>query len=151
MWLAGLLGLVGLGAATYVATPATEDDMDMPDTLTDDPGDRVDLLQDLTAEDSMIEDDTAEDMDASDQVEETTTIDDFDPDQDTLLFVWDDSEGADAAPEVAIETDPDDPSRLQVLLGDALIAKVSGKVSLAQADVALMPLSSAQALELVEA
>ncbi len=79
----------------------------------------------------------------------TAAITDFDPDDDSLLFVWDDSVEGSEPPPVAVSSDPDMDGQLQVWLGEAIVAQVSGQSSLTAADIALIPLSSALALNLV--
>lgn len=76
-------------------------------------------------------------------------ITDFAPDEDTLLFVWDDTEGQEEPPMVTVTTDPAASGHLQVCLEDEIIASVSGPEALADADISMIPLSTAQELDLI--
>lgn len=74
------------------------------------------------------------------------TIRDFSPGEDSLVFVWDDSDTSLREPAVDLLPDPDHSGQLQVRLGDRIIAQVCGNEPLDAVDIALIPLSSAQAL-----
>lgn len=74
------------------------------------------------------------------------TIRDFSPGEDSLVFVWDDSDTSLREPAVDLLPDPDHRGQLQVRLGDRIIAQVCGNEPLDAVDIALIPLSSAQAL-----
>lgn len=80
-----------------------------------------------------------------------TVIPDFEPTSDSLLFVWDDSLDDVAVPKVTVEADPDHSGHLQVWMGSEVVARVSGETELQAADISLIPLSSAIALNLVDA
>lgn len=76
---------------------------------------------------------------------------DFAPNDDSLLFVWDDS-GEDAeAPEVSMVTDPENAGRVQVMMGDVVVANVASDAPLDLVDISLIPLSSAFATGLLAA
>ncbi len=76
-------------------------------------------------------------------------ITDFAPEEDSLLFVWDDSTGQDEPPMVTVTADPQALGQLQVCLEDKVIAKVSGPGALEEVDISMIPMSSAQALDLI--
>lgn len=80
---------------------------------------------------------------------DTTSITDFTPEDDSLLLVWDDTIDEIEPDAVSLQVDPDNAGQLQVLMGDRVMAQVSGDVPLNAADLAMIPLSSAQALHLV--
>jgi len=67
---------------------------------------------------------------------------DFDPQEDSLLLVWDDTASAAEAPDVSVAPDPENNDQMQVHVGDAIVALVNGR-SLFAADLSLIPLSSA--------
>ena len=78
-----------------------------------------------------------------------TEILDYAPEDDSLMFVWDDSAGA-AAPALDILPNPEDPTQLQISSEGTLIARVTGTTTLTQLDIALIPLSSATGLTLLD-
>ncbi|MFC6636428.1 hypothetical protein [Sulfitobacter sediminilitoris] len=78
----------------------------------------------------------------------SAAISDFEPEDDSLLFVWDDSDTEAEVPEIAVRPDPDHAGQLQVWMGDQVLAQVSGQSELSTADIALIPLSSAVTLGL---
>ena len=69
-------------------------------------------------------------------------ITDYHAQDDSLLFVWDDSAAAGAEPPLAILPDPDLPGQSLVMLDDIIVARVAGD-SVALDDIALIPLSAA--------
>lgn len=76
-----------------------------------------------------------------------TVIEEFEAEQETLLFVWDDSEAGSGAPSVTLQPDPLDEGHLQILMEGEIIADVSGNAdTLSEADISLIPLSSARVL-----
>ena len=76
-----------------------------------------------------------------------TVIEEFEAEQETLLFVWDDSEAGSGAPSVTLQPDPLDEGHLQILMEGEIIADVSGNAdTLSAADISLIPLSSARVL-----
>ena len=77
---------------------------------------------------------------------EGIVIADFEPRDDALICIWDDSDDSGAAPPVQIERDPARPDMLRVRLGNRVVAQVRGQGALAAADLSVMPLSSALAL-----
>lgn len=75
----------------------------------------------------------------------------FVPGDDTLLFVWDDSDVDSEAPEISIEPDPDNPGHLIIMMGDVIVANVAGQTPLDVAEISVIPLSSAFASGLIAA
>ena len=69
-------------------------------------------------------------------------ITDYHAQDDSLLFVWDDSAAAGAEPPLAILPDPDLPGQSLVMLDNIIVARVAGD-SVALDDIALIPLSAA--------
>ena len=69
-------------------------------------------------------------------------ITDYHAQDDSLLFVWDDSAAGGAEPPLAILPDPDLPGQSLVMLDDIIVARVAGD-SVALDDIALIPLSAA--------
>lgn len=78
-------------------------------------------------------------------------IDGFEPVDDTLLFVWDDTDPENEEPDVSVVADPENDGCLQVLMGDVVVANVEGTEPLSTADISLIPLSSAFASGLIAA
>ena len=79
---------------------------------------------------------------------DTTDIGNFEPSSDALVCIWDDSIEGSPAPKVSMEADPDRKGCLRVRLGANIVATVHGAAALTSAELAVMPLSSAQALGL---
>jgi Ca2+-binding RTX toxin-like protein len=71
-----------------------------------------------------------------------TEIMDYDAEDDTLLFVWDDSAEANAEPSLSILPDPLQPGQTLVMLDEAIIARVAGD-NVLLSDISLVPLSAA--------
>ncbi|MEP3020854.1 MAG: calcium-binding protein [Sulfitobacter sp.] len=69
-------------------------------------------------------------------------ITDYHAEDDSLLFVWDDSSATGAEPPLSILPDPDDAGQTLVLLDDIIVARVVGD-SVTMDDIALIPLSAA--------
>ena len=67
---------------------------------------------------------------------------DYHAQDDSLLFVWDDSDATGAEPPLSILPDPDHPNQTLVLLDDIIVARVAGD-SVTLDDIALIPLSAA--------
>ena len=78
-------------------------------------------------------------------------ISDFTAEEDSLLFVWDDAPEGSTAPEVQVLADPGNAGQLQVWLGEEVVAQVRGGQMLDTAEIALVPLSAAKALDLMRA
>lgn len=76
---------------------------------------------------------------------------DFTPNDDSLVFIWDDSAPDAEPPEVSIVTDPENPGDLQIMMGDMVVAHVTGDTPLDIADISLIPLSSAYSTGLLAA
>ena len=70
-------------------------------------------------------------------------ISDFSATEDTLLFVWDDSDEDSEEPDVTLVADPDNAGQMQVRMGNEVVAQVAGSSALSEADIALIPLSVA--------
>ncbi|KKN73676.1 hypothetical protein LCGC14_0397890, partial [marine sediment metagenome] len=70
---------------------------------------------------------------------------DYHAEDDSLLFVWDDSTATGTEPPLSILPDPDQPNQTLVLLDDIIVARVAGDC-VALEDIALIPLSAALAL-----
>ena len=73
---------------------------------------------------------------------------DYEPQEDSLLFVWDDSDAEAEEPEVRLAPDPDNDGQLQVWMGDSVVAQVAGTDPLEDANIALIPLSAMSGLGL---
>ncbi|WP_282047956.1 hypothetical protein [Sulfitobacter mediterraneus] len=73
--------------------------------------------------------------------DQTAQIHDFEPAEDALVFVWDDSDASVPEPQVHIQEDPEETGQLQVRMGDRVMAQIGGPAPLAEADLALIPLS----------
>ncbi len=85
-----------------------------------------------------------------DRLDGKATITDFTPEEESLVFVWDDRAVSEPPQEVTVELDPDKDGELQVWMGSEVLAQVQGQTALKSADIAFIPLSSAEALNLVE-
>ena len=72
---------------------------------------------------------------------EQADIVDFDPEEDRLALVWDDSDGA-TPPDLSLGRIEDAPDLAQVMLDGVVVAHVSGAESLRIDDIALIPESS---------
>ncbi|MDF1729194.1 MAG: calcium-binding protein [Sulfitobacter sp.] len=69
-------------------------------------------------------------------------ITDYTPQEDALLFVWDDSQGADLPPDIQVLPDPEGTGQLQVWADDTLVAQVTGFHGVLEVtDIALVPQS----------
>lgn len=77
-----------------------------------------------------------------------TAITDFEPSEDALVVVWDDSGAPDDQPEVQLLADPFNAGQLQLCVGTNVMALVSGAAPVTGADVRTMPLSTARVLGL---
>lgn len=71
-------------------------------------------------------------------------VSDFDPEEDALVLVYDDSNGA-LPPDVALNTDETDPTMIRIALDGVEVALVNGGAGLTPADIALVGQSAAQA------
>ncbi len=76
--------------------------------------------------------------------EGTPVFDDFDPQEDDLVVVWDDTSGAE--PSIQVRLSEDDATVTHVLMGDVIVAQVRTKADLVHDHVSLMPLSLARTL-----
>ncbi len=74
----------------------------------------------------------------------TPDFDGFDPQEDDLIVVWDDTDGD--VPQVAVVHNDADPSLARVVLGDTLLAQFRTKSDAVYDQVPLVPLSKARAL-----
>lgn len=83
--------------------------------------------------------------------EQTAQILDYEPEEDSLLFVWDDTDEATDTPSVSVQADPENTGQLQVWMEDQMVAQVGGATDLDAADISLIPLSTAVALGLAQA
>lgn len=213
LWLAGLMGLVGVGAASFAAvqlqeTSEDEDDVAQADTGEDNQGmlDQIggagnwlpagagaglrpdagdhDLPEDRLSENSLhrgtdndilygeIGRATIPDDDASHEADDDPTARaddgesasdgpnmellvewitkgkpaealDYEPATEVLMLVWDDlAEGAEE-PAVSVEPDPHDDEVRHVLMNGDSVAEIYGDPELTEADVTIIPLSSA--------
>ena len=86
--------------------------------------------------------------DAADWIaqDQTLQIHDFEPAEDALVLVWDDSDANLPEPQVHIQEDPEQTGQLQVWMGDRVMAQIGGPAPLDEADLALIPLSLARDL-----
>lgn len=134
MWLADLIGLGSANTAVYaVDTPC--DGPEAQESATK-PGTKHSGDQRLAtpAADSAL----------------TEVIADFNADQDSVLFVWDDSETEEEPTDVTVRPDPANAGQLQVWQGTRIVAQILGREPLSTLDIALIPYSSARELALVE-
>lgn len=74
---------------------------------------------------------------------------DYTATDDSLLFVWDDSIADSTEPDVSVLPDPDASGDYQVLMGDILVARVTGDAALDASDISLIPLSLAYSTGLI--
>ncbi|MEP5728671.1 MAG: hypothetical protein ABJL67_04775 [Sulfitobacter sp.] len=163
LWLAGLMGLLAVSAVAYVEVGNDETDVDADADSVEDLPPQADLDPTLDAQTEVrvsgeLTQSAAvaelDDMNASPNLSNTApeaSITDFEPEDDSLLFVWDDSDADSEPPLVSIQPDPDNEGQLQVWLQDDMVAQISGQEDLSEADISLIPLSSAIELELVDA
>ncbi|MFK7838461.1 MAG: hypothetical protein AB8B60_19810 [Sulfitobacter sp.] len=173
LWLAGLMGLMAISAAAYVdigGDDAEADGAPEPQPLAQD---GFNLMMSSQSQSSDIPQDGAENTiskalavgehlanggapDAYEALPEESDsiaavdISDFEAEDDSLLFIWDDSTGESEPPHINILADPENDGQLQVWLDDDVVAQVSGQSTLTEADISLIPLSSAIELELVD-
>jgi Ca2+-binding RTX toxin-like protein len=68
---------------------------------------------------------------------------DYAPEEDHLLFVWDDSDPEALPPEVSILPDPASEGALEVWMDNAVVARVAGAEALETAEISLVRLSAA--------
>jgi hypothetical protein len=73
---------------------------------------------------------------------------DFAAQDDSLLFVWDDSVLGAYEPDVSVSSNPNTVGRFEVRMGENIIAQVQSDAPLTSSDISLIPLSSAQSLGL---
>jgi hypothetical protein len=213
LWLASLMGLVGVGAASFAAvqlqeTSEDEDDVAQADTNEDTEGllDQIggaeswltarasaglgseasdhDLTEHRVSENALhdkndddilyaeIGREAAPDGDASNEADDDPLASaddadsqsdapdtdlliewiakgkpaealDYEPETEVLMLVWDDlAEGAEE-PDVSVETDPHDEDVRHVLMNGNSVAEIYGDPELTEADVTIIPLSSA--------
>ena len=69
---------------------------------------------------------------------------DFDPEQDDLVVVWDDSDGAE--PHVQVRRSEDDPELGHILMDDVIVAQFRTRAEVDHYQVALVPFSRARHL-----
>lgn len=74
-----------------------------------------------------------------------TAITDFEPEDDALIVVWDDSV-EETAPQVEVLKDPARAGQMQVRMGSTVVAQVSGSAPVSVAALTTLPLSKARAL-----
>ncbi|MEM7520703.1 MAG: hypothetical protein AAF307_06655 [Pseudomonadota bacterium] len=73
-------------------------------------------------------------------------IDDFEPKDETILLIWDDTQPDSTAPNAALTAHPSKPGRLQVRIGATVMADVSGPRALSHMRLTLLPLSQARSI-----
>lgn len=129
--MAGLMSALSIGTVTPVEVATVDETQNVKQDQS-----QLSSTQEVTAPD-------AQDWIAQDQ---TAQILDFEPDQDALIFVWDDSAPNSHEPHVRIQDDATKPGQLQVWMGDRMLAQVGGPGPLTEADLALVPLSAAREL-----
>ena len=167
-WLVGFLGLIAVGVACVIYLRHSTKGEDTGKTAIDmAPPPRMDAISsetpaavtsDKTQTNSILKAARDRARGTPDQFrhvgeeveDQTAAITDFAPEDDSLLFIWDDSANATEPPKISIEADPEKAGELQVWMGDRVLAQVSGQSALTAAEIALIPLSSAQALDLVQ-
>lgn len=71
-------------------------------------------------------------------------FDNFDPEEDDLVVVWDDADGTE--PSVQVKLSDEDPAVSHILLGDMIVAQVRTRDNLSHDTVSLMPFSLARNL-----
>ncbi|MFC6761161.1 hypothetical protein ACFQFQ_19520 [Sulfitobacter porphyrae] len=71
---------------------------------------------------------------------------DFESQEDSLLFVWDDSGDGAEEPQISVVRNPEDEGQLQIVMGSQVMATLRGNSLLEAADISLIPLSTAQGL-----
>ena len=74
---------------------------------------------------------------------------DYDPREDSLVLVWDDTDGETNAPDPTLTDHPTDSDRTLIFLGDSLIGNIKSEVAFDLGDVTLVPLSAAGAIGIV--
>ena len=84
--------------------------------------------------------------DASDWIASATEQDlaAYDPDEDDLVLVWDDSSGPE--PGIHLARDDADPALTNVVMGDVIVAQVRTKDDRLPDHISIVPLSTAQSL-----
>jgi hypothetical protein len=70
-------------------------------------------------------------------------IEGFEPEDDSLLLVWDDRGVDDEEPEVSVDPDPEQLDQTLVRMNGVIVASVKSADVLTAADVSIVPLSSA--------
>lgn len=73
---------------------------------------------------------------------EAAQIMDYDPEDDSLVLIWDDSVANSTEPQITVTSDPDEDDQTLVWMGGTIVATVNGS-DLAPSDIALIPLSTA--------
>lgn len=151
LWLTGLLGAVVLGGVAFLDLAPM--DHDEGDTHLDDfldehgPGAYQEAVQ---ADGEGAADALASDVFAPGAAQGTTyvltpssveVIEEFDPETDDLVVVWDDSAGGE--PDVRLAHNDDDPDYLELWAGTDLVARAPIGTGLTAERVALIPLSAA--------
>ncbi|MEM9967550.1 MAG: calcium-binding protein [Pseudomonadota bacterium] len=74
---------------------------------------------------------------------------DFKPDEDTLLYVWDDREADDAPPDMNVRADAEQPDQKQLVINEIPVAQIAGYSPVDEDDITLLPLTVALASELL--
>jgi len=129
--------------ATQTAQAAPPDTIDPPATREIVEGTAANEEIDVTALDFVTGGGGADvfTLEAGVGIGEQAEIADFDPENDQLIVLWDDSEG-EVAPELSLGTVEGAPDLAQVLLDGVVVAHVSGAGALAAEDIELVPAST---------
>jgi hypothetical protein len=144
----GMSGFVG-ALTGGAAAPAGVDAADGVESVEPPLAQHVKTVPNMTAaQDGTLLDASAEGSETTGWIaqEHAAQIHDFEPAQDALVLVWDDRTPDAREPQVHIAEDTAQPGQLQVWMGRRMMAQIGGPAPLAEADLALVPLSVAQDL-----
>jgi len=127
LWLAGLMGLMAVGAVAFV-DPQTN-------------GDEEDDFVDSSTSDETLPSAIAANVSFSSQPEDNFEPD-YDVEDDSIVLVWDDSAAGSLEPRITLSVDPDSADQTLIMIDGAVVATVNGS-DLVPGDIALIPLSTA--------
>ena len=127
LWLAGLMGLMAVGAVAFV-DPQTN-------------GDEEDDFVDPSTSDETLPSAIAANVSFSSQPEDNFEPD-YDVEDDSIVLVWDDSAAGSLEPRITLSVDPDSADQTLIMIDGAVVATVNGS-DLVPGDIALIPLSTA--------
>jgi hypothetical protein len=159
LWLAGLMGMMAVGAVTFIDSgiQSDPDDANTPASSTD----QDDILSGTVGEDAL-DGGAGDDQIIAGQNDIVTTgtgndtvvlgdwiteghtaqIMDFNCEEDNILLVWDDANGEE--PTVDLQPNPTNPNLIQILMNGTAVADVDAGSDIELSDIVLIAQSLAQ-------